>query len=235
MRYALSVLLLSLCAALPAAGVKGEKQYAAHEPIVLTATEVSSKSAQFLWDIDGAAKTRESGATLYVWAPPGKYTVRLTAIDFDAKKVERATFTFSVGDTPPGPGPGPGPGPKPPTPPPDGKYGLTKASREGVALVSSPGKAAEAKRLAAAIRPHAAAVAAGAFDGTAKILEGYGAAARGALAESERAAWKPWSAAVAARMKELDTGGTLAGNNEWAAAFAEVADGLDPPAGKKGG
>jgi hypothetical protein len=98
--------------------VKGAANYPPNTPIVLKATDVTGPKAQFLWDVSGGAKFVEAGDTLYVWAPPGDYTVRLTAIDFDAKKVERATFAFTVdGAPPPGPTP-PGPEPKPPTPQP---------------------------------------------------------------------------------------------------------------------
>lgn len=97
--------------------VKAEREYAPHRKIVLQAADVTSAKAQFLWDVDGEADTVEAGGTLYVWAAPGTYKVRLTAIDFDAKKVERATFSFTVtGKTTP-------PGPKPDGPPdvkPDG-------------------------------------------------------------------------------------------------------------------
>jgi hypothetical protein len=100
-----------------AAEVKGQAVYKPHEPIILKATDVTSKTAQFLWDITDPAQVKEVGADLHVWAPPGSYTVRLTAVDFEAKKVERATFKFTVSGTPPTPpGPEPGPGPTPPTP-----------------------------------------------------------------------------------------------------------------------
>lgn len=113
-------LLLGLFLLLPSplwgAGVKGAKVYKPFEPIILKASDITTKDAQFLWDVSGEAKVEEAGATLYVWAPPGTYQVKLTAIDFTAKKVERATFSFTVeGTVPPGPTPIP-PGPVPPTP-----------------------------------------------------------------------------------------------------------------------
>jgi hypothetical protein len=116
------LLLLAASAFAGAVGVKADKEYAPHKRIVLKATEVTSAKAQFLWDVDGGADVVEAGDTLYVWAAPGTYKVTLTAIDFDAKKVERASFTFRVtGEQPrpppgPDPGPGPGPGPAPPAP-----------------------------------------------------------------------------------------------------------------------
>lgn len=119
-KYAATMLLLLTLLAAAQAGVKvkGDQSYKPFDPIILKASDVTSAKASFLWDVDGAAQVVEAGDTLYVWAPLGTYTVRLTAIDFDAKKVERAKFTFKVeGDVPvpptPGPTPGPGPGPSP--------------------------------------------------------------------------------------------------------------------------
>lgn len=121
MRTVSLALMLLFTVTAAAVTVKGEKTYKPYEPIVLKAQDTISTKAQFLWDVDGDASIVEAGDTLYVWAAPGKYRIRLTAIDFDNKKVERASFTFTVsGDPkPPDPGPGPGPDPKPPTPDPD--------------------------------------------------------------------------------------------------------------------
>jgi hypothetical protein len=232
-KYASALLLLALAAPLFGAAVKGEKTYAPHQKIVLRAEDVSSPKAQFLWDVSGDAQTEEVGNALYVWAPPGKYVVKLTAIDFEAKRVERASLTFTVGGPGPGPTPvPPGPTPVPPTPKPDGPLGLSKASREGAAAVTSADRAAEAARLALAQRTHAAGVAAGRFADAAAILEGWRSANRAALTESQRAAWAAWAAPVGARIAELHKTGKLPGNNEWSAAFREVADGLDGAAGK---
>jgi len=106
--------------------IKGGKEYAPHSPIILKASDVTSNKASFLWDVEGGASCVEAGETLYVWAAPGEYKVTLTAIDFEAKKVERAKFSFKVtGPTPtPGPGPTPGPTPNPDTPAPIPLAGL---------------------------------------------------------------------------------------------------------------
>lgn len=93
--------------------VKSAKTYAVFEKIILKAEDVSSLKAQFLWDVDGECDYHEAGETLYVWAKPGKYKVKLTAIDFDTKKVERATFTFEVTGKAPDPNPNPNPDPTP--------------------------------------------------------------------------------------------------------------------------
>lgn len=128
MRKVASLLLLLICFPVYAdVKVKGDKAYPPHKKIVLKAQDVTSKSAQFLWEVSGDADILEAGDTLYVWAPPGKYVVKLIAIDFDAKKVERASFNFNVdGTVPPNPNPiPPDPTPVPPRPDDD----LTKAVR----------------------------------------------------------------------------------------------------------
>lgn len=104
--------------------LRGDKVYKPHQKIVIAAEEVTSKSAQFLWDVDGTGEVEyeEVGSKLYVWAPPGKYKVTLTAVDFETKKIERARASFTVDGKPsPGPGPDPGPDPTPPGPGPVAK------------------------------------------------------------------------------------------------------------------
>jgi hypothetical protein len=149
-RRVLPVLLLFLPAPAAAqAKVRGESVYKPYQKIVLKAADVTSAKASFLWDVDGDADFVEAGDTLYVWAPPGAYRVRLTAVDFESKKVERARFAFKVeGDVPPSPpGPGPGPGPKPePTDP------LTKELAALYAADTTAGKAGKAAFLAALYR-----------------------------------------------------------------------------------
>lgn len=102
-------LLLALAAPLWAAKVKGEKLYAPYDKIVLVAADVTSPDAQYLWDVTGDVQTVEAGDTIYIWAAPGRYAVTLTAVDFVKKKIERAKFSFTVGDPPPPPPPPPGP------------------------------------------------------------------------------------------------------------------------------
>lgn len=155
-----------------------------------------------------------------------KIKVRILTVDFDKKIVGLDTGEAVViyGGVPPEPDPGP----KPPTPVvPDGPLGLTKVSREGAALVVSDNKQAEAKALADAHRAHAAAVAAGAFPSAAKILDGWREANGQALTEGQVKLWTPWRNNVKTRIEALHKGGSLPGNNEWSAAFREIADGLD--------
>ncbi len=106
------------CTAQPS--IKGENVYPPHTPIVLTASGIGAK-AQCVWDVYGLdpSNVREVGNALHVWAPPGTYSVSLLVVDFDSKKIDRARYSFRVGDpgpSPPGPQP---PGPTPPGPQPD--------------------------------------------------------------------------------------------------------------------
>lgn len=188
-----------------------------------------------VWTVPAGVKSSTSGGTLSIEsAPRGTYLVKYQClkIDFEAKTVQEyvGTVTLSVGDTPtPGPGPGPGPDPKPQ---PDGEFGLIKASREGMAAVSSASKSEEAVALARAQRAHAAAVAAGAFASPKAITDGWVEANKKALSDTARAAWTPWALAVSKQFEFVFAAGKLKGNTEWAAAFNEMADGLSA-GGKK--
>jgi hypothetical protein len=123
--------------------------------------------------------------------------------------------------TPPEPKP---PEPKPPVPLPDGDMGLIKASRDGLARVANPGPTAAA--LARANRAHASAVAAGAYPTAAAILDGWRGANNDAV-KPNAAAWKPWADAVSARVAVVYGAGKIKSNADWAAAFSEIADGLE--------
>jgi len=109
----------------------------------------------------------------------------------------------------------------PPPPLPDGEFGLIKASREGLAKVTDK---AAALKLAAVQRSHASACAAGAFPDFAAALEGWRAANKGAV---DAATWAPWGVAVSTQLKAAYTGNKLPTKTQWAAAFSEIADGLE--------
>lgn len=201
-------------------------------PLKITATIGTPGKTIYMWSYPESlratpARARFSkSATLEVTdAPAGTHKISVSSLtrgkDGD-DVIEDQEVDIIVGNLPTPPGPGPGPQP-------DGAMGLTRVSREGLATVVSPTRDAAARKLAGAIRSHAAATAAGAFSGGAKILEGYGAAVLGALEPAERPAWKAWSAAVGARIKDLnEVEKKLVGNKEWSDAFKEVADGLAP-------
>lgn len=66
---------------------------------------------------------------------------------------------------------------------------------------------------------------------SAAIMRGWQARNNGVppLAElgAFQATWKAWGGDVAAKIKELDLGGRLKTTADWAAAFNEIADGLE--------
>lgn len=117
------------------------------------------------------------------------------------------------------------PTPKPPTPTPipDGKFGLIKVSRDGLAGVAVD-KRGQAIALAGVQRSHASAIAAGAFPSAAKILEGWRTANNGVVNGTD---WASWGTLVSARLQKLYTDGLLKTNADWKEAFDEVATGLD--------
>lgn len=128
-----------------------------------------------------------------------------------------------------GDGTEPIPPPKPkPEPEPDAGLGLKKASADGLAQVAAPDKK---EALAKQQRAHASAVAAGAFNGPAAILAGWRAANNRIEPDLTKLAawqakWKPWAAAVSAKLAELHAAGKLPDNAAWAKAFNEIAEGL---------
>ena len=121
--------------------------------------------------------------------------------------------------TPPGPNP---PGPTPPGPLPDGALGLIKASRDGLAKVTTD--KGQAAALAKAQRSHASAVAASAFPSAAAILAGWREANRVA---ANTVSWAPWGEVVSAKLSDLYRAGKLPDSASWSAAFNEIASGLD--------
>ncbi len=124
----------------------------------------------------------------------------------------------------------------PPAPKPDGKFGLSKASRDGAAGVTSPAKADEAAALASGNRGLASAIAAGGVEFTpGKILDAWREANRTALDKggedlaasvAARAAWKPWADTTSAGLSAAYNAGKLATKQDWVDAFNAIADGL---------
>lgn len=115
---------------------------------------------------------------------------------------------------------GPAPGPDP-VPLPDGKFGLIKVSREGAAKVSDRSLNGA---LAKSQRAIASAIQAGGLVAPADILKAW---RDGNNAAVSSAVWKPWGDAVTPALQKLHADGKLFDKATWAAAFIEIAEGLE--------
>jgi hypothetical protein len=163
------------------------------------------------------------GERHYVFQAPAKNPRHQYVVGWWRKgETEGTSTTITVGAVPPGPTP-PDP-PTPPTPKPDGALGLVKASRDGLAAVAGQWRP-QATALANAQRSTASALAAGGIpDDPAKILAAWRSANNATV---DPKGWEPWGKTVSARLSELYAGGKLPTKSEWAAAFREVAEGLE--------
>lgn len=117
--------------------------------------------------------------------------------------------------------------PKPVTPLPDDVFGLTKASYDGKRSVASSNRASEAKTIASAHREAARRAATNPFGLIATMQTEVTKGIAAVLTPTEIAAWKPWSASVMTRTKELQSAGKLADRQQWIDAFGEIATGLE--------
>lgn len=112
---------------------------------------------------------------------------------------------------------------------PDGKLGLRKASRLGVAAVTVPDKKTGAAKLAAQARSVASAVAAGAYQDKGEFsgalaLADWRARNREAVTPGD---WTAWMNAVSPVFEKLFRDGKLADKADWALAFTEISQGLE--------
>lgn len=145
---------------------------------------------------------------------PGRY--RFVAVGASAKGEQvRVDFVVVVGDPilpePPGP-----------VPLPDGKFGLVKVSRDGLSRVTP--LAGDRDKLAKAQRALASAVAAGGLTTPFSILNAW---REGNNAAVTATVWAPWGTQVGTALNKLFTDGKLKDKGDWAAAFEEIALGLE--------
>lgn len=166
-------------------------------------------------------------ATVVTAAKPGRYRLIAYTGTQDGPSPP-VICTVVVGDAPPvPPGPGPDPGP---APAPDGELGLRRLSREGAARVKAAVRDRQQQALADAISSHASAVAAGSYDQhtgdayAAWVMHGM-RQATSAVATAEE--WRPWTQTVSPALERLYRTGVLADKSKWAAAFSEIAQGLE--------
>jgi hypothetical protein len=152
----------------------------------------------------------------------GRYTFVAVAAGKGGEQTQ-GQFAVVVGK------PGPTPKPDDPVNPvlPDGPLGLRKVSRDGARAVALP---ADAAKLAGANRSTASAVAAGGAGSTAaSYLARWREGNKGAGVSE--AAWAPWATAASGGLQAAYKGGRLTTAGTWAAAFTELADGLDDAGG----
>ena len=163
-------------------------------------------------------------ATVITAAKPGRYRI-LVYTGNENGPSSPAICVVLIKGTEPEPQPEPDPKPKP-----DGDFGLRKLSRDATKKVTSAVRQREQKALAAAIRGHASAVAAGAYDQytgenyAAWVMHGLRQATGNAATASE---WQPWTKDISPALEKLYREGKLSGKTKWAAAFEEIAQGLE--------
>lgn len=114
------------------------------------------------------------------------------------------------------------PTPDPVVPKPDGKLGLIKASREGLAKVNP--KAGDVEKLITAQRSVRSAVAAGGLVTPADILKGWRDANNAAV---DATVWQKWGVDVSGLLQKLYTDGKLKDKSDWALALEEITQGLE--------
>lgn len=166
---------------------------------------------------------------------PGRYRLIAWSAKADVPS-DLAECIVIIGEVPPDPGPGPKP-PDPPVPVPpddDGRLGLVKASRVGLAAVTLVNKAATAKAVAASNRTLASKIAAGGVTEPATILAEWRATNRAAVGDQPAPApapnsvvWQPWGNVVSEALATLHKSGKLLTKSDWADAFNEIAKGLE--------
>lgn len=122
-----------------------------------------------------------------------------------------------------GDAPDPNPGPNPPDPDVPDKFGLIKASREGLAKVSGA-KEVDIKKLAQAQRSLASSIAAGAVVTPVAILAAWREHNNKAV-DSE--VWSPWGQMVTAQVESQYKTGKLVDKDSWRDAFNDIAKGLE--------
>jgi len=122
MRRALTLLTLLLPAAALAGPpeVTGDRKVPEHSFVKLTAK--ADPKATVSWEVwpplpAGVGRFEQHGPSVYLAAPVGSYTLRVTVIDWDRRTLDTGAEAVTIGAATPGPPPGPAPGPGPDPPP----------------------------------------------------------------------------------------------------------------------
>jgi hypothetical protein len=121
--------------------------------------------------------------------------------------------------------------PQPPIPQPvtpiNDVFGLSKASYEGKSRVISGNRAAEARIIAVAHRSVAKKAADNPFGLISSMQTEVAAEIKKGLNPQQLVLWKPWSAAVQARVKALQAENKLSDRQQWIDGFLEISNGLE--------
>jgi hypothetical protein len=127
----------------------------------------------------------------------------------------------------------PRPTPVPPDPPAPvididpGRFGLAEFSQRGMLQVRSPQRAREAVAIAEAHRAASTAATAQRFVLVEDLHRDLAKRIAASLSADARQQWKPWQAAVGARLQGLQERGEVVSVQDWCAAFDEIASGLE--------
>lgn len=196
-------------------------------------------AAQFAWRLvtppdgyDITEWTFDDGRTVvFAAAEPGHYRfVLAAAVPATSANAQPLLFlaehTLVVGQPSDPINPDPLPFPRPEPTLPVGVFGLARTTYElAAAEVSAPDRFAGV-RLAENYRAIASRIVAGTLTDPEEILAATAEGNRSALAERANA-WQPFFTALAARMKAIDAAGRLSKPADYAAAWDEIAAGLN--------
>lgn len=212
--------------------IDGPANSAAGDLVVLDASR--SEAKDFAWKLVNSDKVflpvEGNRKVVFASGQNGVYTFIL-AVALD-DKVAIAQHDVTIGPpNPPPPTPIP---PSPPNPPepeplPHGKYDLSRLSRDWAKLsvtLDGPRRTASARSLAASFHTMASAIAAGTLTVPSDILAETKKSNQNALG-SDAESWRPWFVLLAARLESLGKGGELNVADDYAAAWREIAAGLE--------
>lgn len=215
---------------------------AAGDIIELDASTLDPKAKFFAWTVtprlaDGRKTIAANGPRGYLCSVPGTYHVVLAVGDAASVRILEQEIVVAVGPTPtptpgpqptptpPGPGPGPHPTPAPgPAPLPDGRFQLAAFVAAEAGRLPAEAKA-RAPELARAFRGLAAAIVAGGL--SAWQIPGETSKAFDAAVGPQKTAWANVSKNVQTKLRELQKAGKLTALADLAAAYSEIATGLE--------
>lgn len=221
---------------------------AAGDIIELDASALDPKAKFFAWTVtprlaDGRKTIAANGPRGYLCSVPGTYHVVLAVGDAASVRIIEQDVVVATGPsptpnpgpspplpnpapTPPGPGPGPNPNPAPgPAPPiPDGRFQLAAFVAAEVGRLPAEAKT-RAPDLARAFRALSAAIVAGGLN--AWQIPGETSKAFDAAVGPQKTAWANVSKNVQTKLRELQKTGKLTALADLAAAYDEIATGLE--------